>query len=677
MPGNDGAQSGIADIVVQDREELFFLLCEAAQFEHAVMCSYLYAMWSLKRDVGEGVTAEELVAIDGWRRSLRQVALEEMLHLSLVNNLLAATGAAPHLWRPAFPIGADWFPSEVVMRLSPFGRTSLDHFMYIERPEGVELVDGAGFDHPAHHQRPSRPDRLTPTPRDYVSQGQLYHGLIRGLAALVDEFGEDKVFVGHGEAQVGGGEFGIPGLFKITDLATARRAVEEIVQQGEGAPAHRDGSHFQRFAAMREELEALQQARPGFEPARAVVESPWLEDAAGRPDVTVIRDPVTAQVVDLGDALYALMLRTFAQIFSPAPLPHDLRVELSLSAAELMQAMTIVGEAATRLGVDPANPGATAGLTFALSLSSGQLVHRCAAQILGERTRELARAAAALQDLAPLMGLAGRLDALADRLGQLHVRFEEHLTYSVDAVAQTPTPAKAAPPPSAALASDDPNTARTAELTLRFDGTRCIHSRHCVLGAPGVFLANVKGPWLHPEAVSVERCAAIADNCPSGAITYARHDGGPQEAPPAVNVLNVRENGPYAIRAEIDLEGHGAMFRATLCRCGQSANKPFCDNSHRAASFTATGEPASRESEPLDARDGRLAITPLIDGPLQVIGNLEVCSGTGRTVTRVETTRLCRCGASQTKPFCDGSHARIGFRSEATAPAKTTARPTA
>src|SRR5580658_3816530 len=130
-----------ADIVIQDREELFFLLCEAAEFEHAVMCGYLYALWSLKRDTSEGVGAEELAAIERWRRSLRQVALEEMLHLSLVNNLLAATGSAPHLWRPPFPVSPGWFPANVVMRLSPLSRRSLDHFMYIERPEGVELVD--------------------------------------------------------------------------------------------------------------------------------------------------------------------------------------------------------------------------------------------------------------------------------------------------------------------------------------------------------------------------------------------------------------------------------------------------------------------------------------------------------------------------------------------------------
>ncbi|HMK67834.1 MAG TPA: ferritin-like protein, partial [Stellaceae bacterium] len=403
------------DIVIQDREELYYLLSEAAEFEHSVMCSYLYAMWSLKREASEGVTAEELAAIERWRRSLRQVALEEMLHLSLVNNLLAATGASPHLWRPQFPVRPGWFPADVVMRLSPFSEATIEHFMYIERPEGIQMVDGAGFDHPAHHPRAARPDLLSPAPQDYSSQGQLYHSVLRGLSKLVEDFGEEKVFVGHGEAQVGASEFGLPGIFRVEGLASAKRAVEEIVLQGEGAPAHRDGSHYQRFAAIRAELEQMKRARPGFAPARPVVENPALGETDGRADVTSICDPLTAKLVDLGNALYSLMMRTFAQVFAPAPLPRELRVGLAAAATEIMYCMSYVGEVATRLPVGPTKPGATAGLTFALSLSSGQLVQRCAAQILSERSRELAGAAAKLEALVPLLGIPKRLAAVAER----------------------------------------------------------------------------------------------------------------------------------------------------------------------------------------------------------------------------------------------------------------------
>ena len=265
----------------------------------------------------------------------------------------------------------------------------------------------------------------------------------------------------------------------------------------------------------------------------------------------------------------------------------------------------------------------------------------------------------------PLPGLTKRLEAAGNRLADLHAQFEERIGAAVDTIAQVrPGPSRVqAPAPVAA--TDDPNIARTKDITLRFDGRRCIHSRHCVLGAPGVFLANVTGPWLHPEQVTVEECVAIAHACPSGAITYERHDGGTQEAPPAVNVLRVRENGPYAIHAALDFAGVGTSLRATLCRCGKSANKPFCDNSHREIGFIATGEPATIELDPLETRDGILHIMPLVDGPLQVTGSLEICSGTGRTVSRTENARLCRCGGSGSKPFCDGTHARIGFRSEA------------
>jgi CDGSH-type Zn-finger protein/uncharacterized Fe-S cluster protein YjdI len=664
-------------IVIQDREELFYLLSEAAEFEHSVMCSYLYTMWTLKSDVSEDVTAAELAAIEGWRSSIRQVALEEMLHLALVNNILASIGASPHLWRPEFPVPPGWFPAGMVLRLSPFTEATIDHFIYIEKPEGIALVDGAGFDHPAHYARATRPDLLSPTPQDYTSQGQLYHSVLRGLAKLVDALGEKNVFVGHGEAQVGAGEFGLPGLFKVDDLASARRAVEEIIHQGEGAPAHREDSHYQRFVAIKEEFVRLKRERPDFEPARPVVENPTLADPGNRQDVTAISDTLACKVVDLGNSLYALMMRAFAQVFAPAPLPRELRAGLALAATELMYAMNYVGAAVTRLPIGSARPGVTAGLTFALPISSGQLVQRCAAQVLNERVRELAGAAAKLEGIVPVPGLAKRLTDVGTRLAGLHTQFEERLGAAVDTVAQVRPAPSVEPAPTPVETSDDPNVARTDGITLRFDGRRCIHSRHCVLGAPNVFLANVSGPWLHPECVSVEACVEIAHSCPSGAITYERRDGGPQEAPPPVNVLRLRENGPYAIHAAIDLAGHDALMRATLCRCGKSANKPFCDNSHREGGFSATGEPATIESDPLETRDGTLHVTPLPDGPLQVMGNLEICSGTGRTISRTENTRLCRCGGSANKPFCDGTHVRIGFRSEAPSGAAPAGRPKA
>lgn len=197
--------------------------------------------------------------------------------------------------------------------------------------------------------------------------------------------------------------------------------------------------------------------------------------------------------------------------------------------------------------------------------------------------------------------------------------------------------------------------------TIEFDGARCIHARRCVLSEPGVFKANVQGPWIDPDAASPEALMRVALNCPSGAIHVTRHDGGPNEANPLVNTISVRENGPLAVHAEIVLSGAPIGTRATLCRCGESKNKPYCDNSHIAAAFTASGEPATKESAQLAKRDGPLEITPYPNGPLGVRGAVEIISGTGRTLDRAEGVALCRCGHSANKPYCDGTHKKVGF----------------
>ncbi|MFN0039189.1 MAG: CDGSH iron-sulfur domain-containing protein [Burkholderiales bacterium] len=203
---------------------------------------------------------------------------------------------------------------------------------------------------------------------------------------------------------------------------------------------------------------------------------------------------------------------------------------------------------------------------------------------------------------------------------------------------------------------------RGKHIVVRFDGQKCIHSRHCVLLRPEVFQANVPGDWIKPDNASTEAIVNVALACPSGAITWERLDGGAQEGPPPVNLVRVRENGPLAVHAEIEFTTGEKATRATLCRCGASKNKPFCDGSHVEAGFSASGEPPTQESTPLASRAGSLRVWPKPDGPLEVTGNVEIVSGTGRTVNRLEKTWLCRCGQSQKKPYCDGTHKRNGFK---------------
>jgi CDGSH-type Zn-finger protein/uncharacterized Fe-S cluster protein YjdI len=200
-------------------------------------------------------------------------------------------------------------------------------------------------------------------------------------------------------------------------------------------------------------------------------------------------------------------------------------------------------------------------------------------------------------------------------------------------------------------------------VTITIHERRCIHSRNCVLGRPDVWVPNAKGAWVHPDAAPADVVVAIAQSCPSGAITVRRHDGGREETAPMVNTIRVRENGPLAVHADIRLDGQAVGLRATLCRCGASRSKPFCDGSHHNAAFQATGEPASVDAPALARRDGPLEITAKPNGPLKVEGPVEVCAGTGRSVTCSEQLFLCRCGGSANKPFCDGTHKRNGFSS--------------
>jgi CDGSH-type Zn-finger protein/uncharacterized Fe-S cluster protein YjdI len=201
------------------------------------------------------------------------------------------------------------------------------------------------------------------------------------------------------------------------------------------------------------------------------------------------------------------------------------------------------------------------------------------------------------------------------------------------------------------------------DVTVTFDNRRCIHSRNCVLGHPEVFVPGVAGEWIFPNAATAETVLHIGINCPSGAIRVVRNDGaGTSEVAPIVNTVRLRENGPLALEAPMVVGGFpGESVRATLCRCGASKRKPFCDGSHTEAGFVASGEAAPRESAPLAARDGTVEVLPQTNGSLKVLGNLEIVSGTGKTLNRVTQVFLCRCGQSKNKPYCDGSHKAAGF----------------
>ncbi len=195
-----------------------------------------------------------------------------------------------------------------------------------------------------------------------------------------------------------------------------------------------------------------------------------------------------------------------------------------------------------------------------------------------------------------------------------------------------------------------------------YDAKRCIHAAECVHGLPAVFDPNAK-PWVNPDGADAAALAAAVDRCPSGALTIERPDGGMASAP-ANNTATLTANGPTYLRGDIAMVLADGVVqtetRMALCRCGASQNKPYCDGSHNAASFRDSGRlPADSVRGPTPA-GGTLTVTPLPNGPLKCEGPLTIMSSDGRR-TATGKAFLCRCGASGNKPYCDGTHRKIGF----------------
>ena len=113
-------------------------MTEAAEIEHGVMCCYLFAAFSMKKSVDEGITEEQVEIIKRWRGVIMQVAIEEMVHMCLACNLLTAIGAAPHVRRPNMPSSHRAYGPRFSLEFTPFNRETMATFVFIERPESQE-----------------------------------------------------------------------------------------------------------------------------------------------------------------------------------------------------------------------------------------------------------------------------------------------------------------------------------------------------------------------------------------------------------------------------------------------------------------------------------------------------------------------------------------------------------
>jgi CDGSH-type Zn-finger protein/uncharacterized Fe-S cluster protein YjdI len=204
---------------------------------------------------------------------------------------------------------------------------------------------------------------------------------------------------------------------------------------------------------------------------------------------------------------------------------------------------------------------------------------------------------------------------------------------------------------------------RNSAVEVTFNPKRCIHSAECVRRMPEVFRPTER-PWVVLEGAGPEEVQAVVERCPTGALQFARLDGSYQEQPQAQAEARVMRNGPLYVRGDLEMQlADGSIAKETrvaLCRCGLSQSKPYCDNSHQGR-FDDVGATDTNRLQPVvEGAAGKVTIQPAPNGPLLLKGNVRV-DVRGGPVFEGGGGALCRCGASKSKPFCDGSHKAAGF----------------
>ena len=390
------------EIVVEHREHLWYLLAEAAQVEHLIMCQYLYASFSLKAGPEDGLTAEQSAAVARWREVLTGIAIEEMLHLALVFNVMTAIGAAPPLSRPNFPRVSDDLPGSVQFRLLPFGTESLTHFLYLERPEGMERMDAKGFVPAIPPREPIEPGEMISRAQDFGTVGHLYRGIERGLATLSGQFGERGLFVGPRRTQATPELFRWPQLVAVHDLASATAAINEIIEQGEGARGDWQPAHYGRFLGIWEEYAKLKDADPAFEPAFPVIPAFTRQPYDIAEPQPLLTDPLTRAIAEVFNLGYEVLLQTLNRFFTHTDeTDQQLRTLVGAAFGLMAGVLRPLGQTLPRLATGPEHPGRTAGPTFEMYYQFGNFVpwREPAWALLSERATILATRSAQVAEL--------------------------------------------------------------------------------------------------------------------------------------------------------------------------------------------------------------------------------------------------------------------------------------
>jgi CDGSH-type Zn-finger protein/truncated hemoglobin YjbI len=643
-----------APFVIEHREALIYLLCEASELEHGIMCQYLFAAFSLKQSTDEGLTAEELEAVTRWRKQISHVATQEMLHLALVNNILSAIGAAPHLSRVNLPAQANHYPAGVRLALLPFGEEALQHFMFLERPEGMDLKDAAGLAAVGRAEPLMAEGDIVPRPQDFATVGHLYRSIEAGLAHLSEKFGEQWLFAGPPRAQATSANFPWPELIPVTDLASAQRAIDEILEQGEGPRGHWANAHFGQFVNILDEYQTMAAANHGFDPVRPVIAANVRPVAHA--DVPLVTDPLTARCMDLFNVSNEILLLTLQRYFAHTEeTDEQLQTLADLTLSLMFSAIKPLGDLITTLPAGPEHPGKNAGPSFELFYESDYVLpHRGAAwALLEERLREAmnfcerCRTGTAAQ-LESVSGVLGEVSAAFGRMADsLAAHYAEWGAVSRWAVRGDGD-------------ADARRLARAAELLGRADlADLAADARAVVAQTPRLpadrlaelALAVTRLRVANPDPAVQEATATLQDL----ALRLAPAERAASLAAELRDLqaglepgITVATDGPYLVTNAAHLRdwlGQDLPNRPqlALCRCGESSVKPACDGGCATNGFSGAKDPKRVP----DRRDTYPAPA------LTIFDNRGICQHSGYC-----TDRLSRVFHAGEEPFVSAAAGR-------------------
>jgi hypothetical protein len=384
--------------MIADRQGLIIALHEACELEHGLACLYLFAAFSLK-DEEVGLTQEQSAKCQQWKGNILKIAREEMEHLATVCNLVTAVGGAAHFGRPNFPQPANYYSDMPEFKLTRFSLAALQRFVEFER----------------RHDAPAVIAGIAPEPLIYRHVGELYALIREGFSRL----DEATLFIGPPGGQ--DDEFSGTSVHphKVTNRAEALRAIDMIVERGEGTATQPPESHYQIFRRIFLECQALMKLATDFDPARPVADNPLTRPARDATVGTIIEDATTRDVAELFNSVYAtllLMLRQYYSFDSESADQRDaLRVGMQLMMTDVVRPL---GEALTRLPMGPHAPGKTAGPGFQLYGDDTCLVAvKIAWRILLERLdREAAEAKRLIATVAALTTVADSIAGVRDEL---------------------------------------------------------------------------------------------------------------------------------------------------------------------------------------------------------------------------------------------------------------------